>query len=852
MKTAVFGSIKRIAGRVIRGTQAAYTAHPTLARTVFFTMFLLCVTYSVVHIYRLASIVSDENLYINSPKGVLITYVDKGGASDVAGLKVGDIILAVNNNPVHTAYEANSYIVQGYGGKKLEYTILRDGQTSVHSIVLAAYGLSFPSILDVLMAAAFYLLGALVFSSKPTDPTARLFGWACLSFAFFFSISSGYIMSFYPDLFTAVRALLFPFSWGFTMATVSHLLIVFPVRRFDSRITAGQYAAIYTLPTLFAIVWLLFPPNFWVVFIATACIITTNEILLRRQHAGFVNPDHAKRARTVAIAGWLAVVYMIARGVSYSWAPAQFLLPLSLFLPAAFFITIARYRVFGLYFTVRKSLAYSLYLTALTIVLAASYFAAMYFASSGTWNIPSIQITTRTIELIWPESLPPAEQAAFQQRLALATGGVLLLAVVLIYRRALRFLDEKFYRGTLDFKKAMQVFSTFATRFTDTGELAREAVMSICGMLHVKGAALYVLGSGRFHRRAECEMHSNGLPPSFPRTDAIHEGLIARPTPHTLQGSCLEDVLTGTEVEFVMPVFVKDEPVAVLALMQKQAETAFSREDVELLQYLATQMTSAFEVIALYDGVKEREHLKREFEIARRIQLSSLPNEVPVFPGLDIAVSSTPAYEVGGDFYDLTVAHPHLTIFIGDVSGKGTSAALHLSRIQGMIRVIQSFTTTLWELFVRLNNQAMDQLDRSSFVTLSALRIDLLNRTATFVRAGHLPMLHYRALTHDVVHHQPQGLGIGLDDRMLGQSLEEHALSPDPGDILVLMTDGITEAENPDREQFGIDPITAILRAHAEESAEAIKTRILEDIAAFGSGHPIHDDMTLVIVKFVN
>jgi serine phosphatase RsbU (regulator of sigma subunit) len=253
--------------------------------------------------------------------------------------------------------------------------------------------------------------------------------------------------------------------------------------------------------------------------------------------------------------------------------------------------------------------------------------------------------------------------------------------------------------------------------------------------------------------------------------------------------------------------------------------------------------------MTFYEGTKEQERMRRELEIARRIQASALPDDLPEFPGLDVSASSEPAYEVGGDFYDFLGHHNAITFLIGDVSGKGTSAALYLSRAQGIVRAIDSYGPSLWELLVRLNTQIFDHLDRQAFLTLAALRVNLLSDSITFLRAGHLPMLQYKASTDDVLEHKPRGLGIGLDATSFGTHLEELTLRREENDIYLLVTDGITEAANGSGQQYGMERTAAVLRANAAGSARDVRDALLASVRDFVGDTEQFDDMTVLVVR---
>lgn len=251
-----------------------------------------------------------------------------------------------------------------------------------------------------------------------------------------------------------------------------------------------------------------------------------------------------------------------------------------------------------------------------------------------------------------------------------------------------------------------------------------------------------------------------------------------------------------------------------------------------------------------YEGAREKERLRKELEIARRIQLASLPSEIPELPGIDIAAHSMPAHEVGGDFYDFLPRYDSTTFIIGDVSGKGTSAAMYLARIQGIVKTIESYQPSLWELLVRLNTQIFDHIEKKSYLTMAGLRVDLLKNEVSFLRAGHLPLVHYNALNREVTLHQPRGMGIGLDRHMFAEQLEEEKIFVRGGDILLLVSDGITEAVNEEGTQFDFEGATTSIAENAGGSAQQILEELFAAVGRFTGSAERHDDATAVVIKF--
>jgi sigma-B regulation protein RsbU (phosphoserine phosphatase) len=233
--------------------------------------------------------------------------------------------------------------------------------------------------------------------------------------------------------------------------------------------------------------------------------------------------------------------------------------------------------------------------------------------------------------------------------------------------------------------------------------------------------------------------------------------------------------------------------------------------------------------------------------------MSSLPSATPHIQGMEIAGTSLPAMEVGGDFFDyLEGTDGDLMIVVGDVSGKGTSAALYMSKVQGILRALHVFTPQPHDLFLRANRLLCTDLQKSSFVTALGALFHVRARRMTFVRAGHLPLYHYRAGRETVERVVPRGLGLGLNDAgIFARELEDHTRDYSSGDVFVFATDGVTEARNAAGEEYGEDRLTAAVARENTATAEGLRDLILEDVRVFTTGADQHDDQTLVIVRIL-
>lgn len=259
----------------------------------------------------------------------------------------------------------------------------------------------------------------------------------------------------------------------------------------------------------------------------------------------------------------------------------------------------------------------------------------------------------------------------------------------------------------------------------------------------------------------------------------------------------------------------------------------------------------------LLQTAAEKKRLEEELRIARQIQMSLLPRGPLDFPGLSVTALCVPAREVGGDYYDFFPLHGNkLGVLIADVSGKGTSAALYMAELKGLVLSLSQIYQSPRQLLLEVNRIITESLDSRSFITMTYAVIDLAAGSMTYARAGHTPLIHLRSGTGDGcgVHVLvPDGMVLGL--RIPGASekfaelLEEDRLDLGPGDVIVLYTDGITEAMNTDSDLFGDARLSEIVGEHGHLESGELRERILREIEAFVGPADQHDDMTMILMK---
>ena len=250
-------------------------------------------------------------------------------------------------------------------------------------------------------------------------------------------------------------------------------------------------------------------------------------------------------------------------------------------------------------------------------------------------------------------------------------------------------------------------------------------------------------------------------------------------------------------------------------------------------------------------NITERQRMKLELDFARRAQLKMLPQTLPEATGLDIAAFSEPAREVGGDYFDFFhLSDDTLGFAVGDVSGKGISAALYMTLLKGSLQSQASLNTSPKDLLSHTNRTFFKSAERTTFVTLLYGVIDLRNNTLTFARAGHNPILIYRPHSHMLYFLKPPGIGIGLEQgAVFDRVLEQETFALQRGDIIIVYTDGLTEARNMRDEEFGEERLNELIKSQPIASAEELIQRIKNGYFSFTGRADPHDDLTCLVIR---
>src|SRR5882757_11327946 len=257
----------------------------------------------------------------------------------------------------------------------------------------------------------------------------------------------------------------------------------------------------------------------------------------------------------------------------------------------------------------------------------------------------------------------------------------------------------------------------------------------------------------------------------------------------------------GTRSEMVAPIISNNEVIGVFDLESDELN-AYDKDDLEILGLLASQVAIIIEKVMLHDQLIEKQRLETQLEVARQVQLELLPARDPQLEGFDISAYNFPTEEVSGDYYDwVRIYDDQIGLVIADVSGKGVPAALLMAFLRASLRGATHIGYSPHISMAKVNYLLWESIERNQFVTAFYGILDVTNKTLTYTNAGHNPpILLKRNGDFSFIDRGSVPLGMFRDTRY-----HEYYLTTEPGDVLMLYTDGVTEAQNSHGEEFGRD-----------------------------------------------
>jgi serine phosphatase RsbU (regulator of sigma subunit)/pSer/pThr/pTyr-binding forkhead associated (FHA) protein len=304
--------------------------------------------------------------------------------------------------------------------------------------------------------------------------------------------------------------------------------------------------------------------------------------------------------------------------------------------------------------------------------------------------------------------------------------------------------------------------------------------------------------------------------------------------------------LQGIRSVLAVPLGVGEKVFGIIYADSPIAEGRFTEDHLKVLTTLASVAAIRVENARLIEEQIDRERLEQELQLASEIQQRFQPTQAPNVPGYELQGISFPCYEIGGDYYDfIERADGRMIVTLGDVSGKGTAAALLMSSLHAAVHAQASSHSSLSETISAVNNYLAENIPSNRFITLFYAELDPATGAVSFINAGHNPPLivHAAGTTENL---SAGGLPLGI---RYDADYSEGRTQLHPSDVLVIYSDGVSEAVSPQGEEFGTERLFRVVSQNLNASAAGIRDRIEAALTKWAQGTPAADDITLVIVK---
>lgn len=304
--------------------------------------------------------------------------------------------------------------------------------------------------------------------------------------------------------------------------------------------------------------------------------------------------------------------------------------------------------------------------------------------------------------------------------------------------------------------------------------------------------------------------------------------------------------LQDAGIQVLAPMRIQDETKGLIALGPKITQAPYADDELEFLQTLGNLAMISIENARLFEETLEKKRLEEELNIARDIQRRLLPKELPKLDGFELAAVNVSSQQVGGDYYDCISIDGHrYGIAIADVSGKGVPAALLMANLQASLRAFVRADVPLTTMVSRISDIIHENTGIDKYITFFYGALDTQAMTFTYCNAGHNPpYLFHRDGSFQKL--EEGGVILGI---MPGSQYRAESVELKPGDVVVMYTDGVTEAMNPKDEEFDEFRLEAVVREHLDQPASQIIEHVAQAVREFAGSHPQSDDITMFVVR---
>jgi phosphoserine phosphatase RsbU/P len=814
-----------------------------------------------------------------------------GGAARQAGLQNGDTLLSVNGRAMTGLAVYGQAIHNAKPGDLLTMRVLRAGETAPRTVELRLEQATSPPmnlaaasilLLKLVVPTFALLVGFWVAAVRPRDPSAWCLCFIMLFFSTYYSagteswgprvrdVAEGYriaVANLWP-VFMLLFGLCFPepFAekdpewWKWAKRAIVVSLIASTVVNVIVRI--GQFENFASVASLSAGLDRVGIIDFLLRFAAIGTFFSSIAVKMKKATA----PDVKRRLRLLYLGSCIsmgpACILFIGQAVNGGYLeqifPKWFVLgasTLMLLFPITLAYVIVVHRAMDVRVVIREGLQYTL-------------------ARAG---VRVLQIAVGAVVIAYAINLALDPTRSRLQKIAVVAIGI-AFAVRLrnLAERARQWIDRRFFRDAHSAEQILEGLSEEVRSIVEKRPLLERVATRISESLHVPRVAVLLEENGQY-RPAFALGYSGSVDAVLPASSVTVNHLKQEAGPERVyfddekswvnSPAVAEEErhkLAALQPQVLLPLQTKEKLLGIISLGEKRAEAPYSGTDLRILKSVAAQtalaLSNAELTSAIADEVARREKLNREIEIAREVQERLFPQHLPQIAGLDYFGRCRTALGVGGDYYDfLALAEGRLGIALGDVSGKGIAAALTMASLQASLRAeAMRAGNDVAGLITRVNRMLYDASTEDRYATLFYGQYDPAARRLTYVNAGHCPPILLRASPNG--HTTSLGPTVRQRERLDRAGGTVVGLLPEcdyeqaeidlcPGDLLVIYTDGFSEAMNPNLEEWGETRLfSAVANCDGLPAKDCI-SKIIQAADAFASGAPQSDDMTLVILR---
>lgn len=804
-------------------------------------------TYNAINLVFLNAYGNDQCIWVDIPNSqkVIITKIVKNGVTDKAGIQEGDTLLAINGKYFLNGMDAMNIINRVKYGEYAKYLIKR-GNTFLEKDVKIIKAIDINYIAKYILGLGFLIMGLFVVLTKPNGIIQRKFAnYAIFTLLFFgtadlrfdYTITHKWIIIFFQFVYIFARIIIPPIFLTF--------FFYFPIK-LKIADKKNLIRAIYIFNFLLVLIFYIASKNRIIFIIET--IIWIHLLFYIIGHLIFifsyfkkVRKEKQKQLKPILIGiviGSIAFIYTFIISTDkyilflqpFKMLPTIFIIAV----PISFGYSIFKYRLMDFSLIIKKSLVYGI----VTTTFAAIYI--VFVLGLGTF-INDILDTNDN------------------QYVSILAFIVIAFAFDPLKREVQTWVDRYFYQDRYNYQKALLEFSNELPAKINLCQIMESIVNRISITMHIDKVSVTLWN------KFECICYSKNIDNSLCKfsysSDGIYSFFKKNKKPQIFDYLSEEfEQLSINKIEkqkiieaniiLMVPMFFKDNLVGIISVGEKLSGKIYSQEDIDLLITVANQAAIAIENARLYESEFEKKKIQQELNLARKIQQGLLPQKMPVFKGVEISAISQPAELVGGDYYDLIQIDDHrLYVIVADVSGKGISAALYMSKIQGIMQLASRMYSNPKDILIEVNKQIYEGIERKSFVTMIVALFDFEKNKVTICRAGHnKPII---SIDNDVKLLDSTGIGLGLEKgNIFDTNLKESIIDFGKENLFVFYSDGLTETMNDKYQEYGENNLLNFVKNNLSLSPDELKISLLEDLYSFKNSIEPHDDLTLVIIKY--